>query len=171
MGEWRYSATCSLTLALDGGECSASCPQPLYPQGKSPWYPLDRRLGGPQSQSGCGGEEKNSQPLPGLKSLIIQPIAQHYTTELSQILTAWKDHWNQVNVSIQWPSPAEWYHPSHMAAFIYIWKSGTKHIFQVFGYLKQDLKGHRFSMMAKSRKTAAVIKVAHQQNVFKLLHA
>jgi hypothetical protein len=22
-------------------------PQPLYPQGKSPWYPLDRRLGGP----------------------------------------------------------------------------------------------------------------------------
>jgi hypothetical protein len=24
----------------------------LYPQGKSPWYPLDRRLGGPQSQSG-----------------------------------------------------------------------------------------------------------------------
>jgi hypothetical protein len=26
--------------------------RPLYPQGKSPWYPLDRRLGGPQSQSG-----------------------------------------------------------------------------------------------------------------------
>jgi hypothetical protein len=23
-------------------------PRPLYPQGKSPWYPLDRRLGGPQ---------------------------------------------------------------------------------------------------------------------------
>jgi hypothetical protein len=27
-------------------------PRPLYPQGKSPQYPLDRRLGGPQSQSG-----------------------------------------------------------------------------------------------------------------------
>jgi hypothetical protein len=27
-------------------------PRPLYPQGKSHWYPLDRRLGG----------EKNSQP-------------------------------------------------------------------------------------------------------------
>jgi hypothetical protein len=26
-------------------------------------YPLDRRLGGPQSRSGRGGEEKNSQPL------------------------------------------------------------------------------------------------------------
>jgi hypothetical protein len=31
-------------------------PRPLYPQGKSPWYPLDRRLGGPQSYSGCCGE-------------------------------------------------------------------------------------------------------------------
>jgi hypothetical protein len=36
-------------------------PQPLYPQGKSSWYLLDRRLGGPQSRSGRGGEEKNSQ--------------------------------------------------------------------------------------------------------------
>jgi hypothetical protein len=34
-------------------------PRPLYSQGKSPWYPLDRRLGGPQSRSGRGGEEKN----------------------------------------------------------------------------------------------------------------
>jgi len=33
-------------------------PLPLYPQGKIPWYPLDRRLGGPQSLSGRGGEEK-----------------------------------------------------------------------------------------------------------------
>jgi hypothetical protein len=34
-------------------------PRQLYPQGKSPWYPLDRRLGGPLSHSGRGGEEKN----------------------------------------------------------------------------------------------------------------
>jgi hypothetical protein len=34
----------------------------LYPQGKSPWYPLDRRLGGPQSQSGCGSEGEYSSP-------------------------------------------------------------------------------------------------------------
>jgi hypothetical protein len=33
-------------------------PRPLYPQGKSPWYPLDRKLGEPQSRSGRGGEEK-----------------------------------------------------------------------------------------------------------------
>jgi len=29
----------------------------LYPQGKSPWYPLDRRLGGPHSRSGRGDED------------------------------------------------------------------------------------------------------------------
>jgi hypothetical protein len=42
-------------------------PRPLYPQGKSPWYPLDRRLGGLQSRSGRSGEEKNSQPMPGIE--------------------------------------------------------------------------------------------------------
>jgi hypothetical protein len=31
----------------------------LYPQGKSPSYPLDRRLGGPQSRSGRGCVSKN----------------------------------------------------------------------------------------------------------------
>jgi hypothetical protein len=31
------------------------------PPGKEPRYPLDRRLGGPQSRSGRSGEEKNSQ--------------------------------------------------------------------------------------------------------------
>jgi hypothetical protein len=56
------------------------------PQGKNPWYPLDRRLGGLQSQSGSGGEEKNSQPLPGLESPIIQPVAQRCTTELYRLL-------------------------------------------------------------------------------------
>jgi hypothetical protein len=59
--------------------------RPLYPQGKSLWYPLDRRLGGPQRRSGCGGEEKNSQSLSGLESPIIQSIAQSYTTELPRL--------------------------------------------------------------------------------------
>jgi len=58
----------------------------LYPHRKSPWYPLDGKLGGPQSLSGHGDEEKNSQPLLQLKHPIIQPIAQCYTTELSWLL-------------------------------------------------------------------------------------
>jgi hypothetical protein len=60
-------------------------PLSLYLQGKSPWYPLDRRLGGPQSRSGRGSEEKNSQPLPGLEPSNIQPVAQRYTTELTRL--------------------------------------------------------------------------------------
>jgi len=38
-------------------------PWPLYY-----WYPLDRRLGGPEIQSGRGVEEKNSQLPPGFGS-------------------------------------------------------------------------------------------------------
>jgi hypothetical protein len=37
-------------------------------------------MGGLQSRSGCCGEEKYSQPLPGLEPRIIQPAAQRYTT-------------------------------------------------------------------------------------------
>jgi hypothetical protein len=37
-------------------------PQPRYPQGKRFWHTLDRRLGGPQSRSRRGGEEKVPRP-------------------------------------------------------------------------------------------------------------
>jgi hypothetical protein len=53
-----------LTSALYGVEWSASrpgCITPL-PGGKSPRYPLDRTLGGPQSRSGHCGEEKILDP-------------------------------------------------------------------------------------------------------------
>jgi hypothetical protein len=83
--EWRFSSTHSLTSALDGFSGQLHAPAAL-PTGKSSWYPLDRRLGGPQSRSGRGGEEKNSQPLPGLEPPIIQPVAQRYTSELSWLL-------------------------------------------------------------------------------------
>jgi hypothetical protein len=37
-------------------------PRPLYPRRKSPWYPLDRRLDGPQSRSGWHGQENILDP-------------------------------------------------------------------------------------------------------------
>jgi hypothetical protein len=62
-------------------------PQLLYPQRTSSWYPLDRRLGGPQSQSGCSGEGKKiPSSYQDSKPLIIQPVAQCYTTKLSWLL-------------------------------------------------------------------------------------
>jgi hypothetical protein len=36
--------------------------RPLYRQENSHWYPLDRRLGVPQSRSGCGSKEKLISP-------------------------------------------------------------------------------------------------------------
>jgi hypothetical protein len=46
--------------------------------GKSPLYPLDRRLGGPQKRSRRGDEEKNSQPRreSNPRTPIVQPVAQ-----------------------------------------------------------------------------------------------
>jgi len=48
-----------LTSALDKRRVNTFTPRPLYPGGRNPWYPLDRRLGGPQSRSGRGEAEKN----------------------------------------------------------------------------------------------------------------
>jgi len=54
-----------LATALDGGEWSAWLSGHFTFGGKRPGYPFDRRLGGPESRFGRGGEEKNFQPLPG----------------------------------------------------------------------------------------------------------
>jgi hypothetical protein len=43
---------------------------------------LDRRLGGPQSQSGFGDEEKNSQPLPEFEPLLILFSTYSYVFQL-----------------------------------------------------------------------------------------
>jgi hypothetical protein len=43
-------------------------------------------IGGLQSRSGRGGEEKNFRSLPALEPTIIQSVAQRYTAELSRLL-------------------------------------------------------------------------------------
>jgi hypothetical protein len=56
-------------------------PRPLYPQEKNLRYPLDRRLGGPQSRSGRFGEEKILDPT-GTRTpdtSVVQPAARYYT--------------------------------------------------------------------------------------------
>jgi hypothetical protein len=56
-----------------------------FPQGNRPWYSLDRRLGGPQSQSGSCGEDKSLAPA-GNQTLAIQPVACRYA-EQSQLFS------------------------------------------------------------------------------------
>jgi len=56
------------------GEWSAACPGHTLPPGKT-WYPLYRRLGGPQGQSGWA---ENLVPT-GIRSWTVQPVVSHYT--------------------------------------------------------------------------------------------
>jgi len=51
-----------LTLALDTGKWLTSSSGRFTP-GEGGWYPLNRRMGGPQNQSGHFGQEKNLLPL------------------------------------------------------------------------------------------------------------
>jgi hypothetical protein len=51
-----------LTLALVGGEWSASRPGRVTPGEKAPWYPLDGRLGRSQSPYEEHGEVKILDP-------------------------------------------------------------------------------------------------------------
>jgi hypothetical protein len=78
------------------------------PHGKSPWHPLDRRLGGPQSRSGRGGEEKNSQPLPELEPPIKPPIAQRYTNSFQDI--------SALKFRMHSSSPPSYAHAQHIVA-------------------------------------------------------
>jgi hypothetical protein len=63
-------------------------PLPLYPRGKSPRYPLDRRLGGPQRQSGQSGEVKILAPTwTQTPTLCLQPVASRYADYAVPALT------------------------------------------------------------------------------------
>jgi hypothetical protein len=48
------------------------------PLGKSPRYPLDRKLSGPRSRSELYGEEKNLASA-GNGTLAIKPVVRRYT--------------------------------------------------------------------------------------------
>jgi hypothetical protein len=53
--EARYSSYSFLPSALDGVNGQRHAPAALYTRGRDPRYPLDRRLGGPQSRFGHRG--------------------------------------------------------------------------------------------------------------------
>ena len=64
-----------MSTALEGDEGSASRPDSSLPPGKT-WYPLYRRLGGPQGRS---GQVRKISPPPGFDPRTVQPIASRYT--------------------------------------------------------------------------------------------
>jgi hypothetical protein len=57
-------------------------PRPLHPQGKTPWYPLDRRLGwGARAVLDAVVKRKILSPRreSNPRTQIVQPVAQRYT--------------------------------------------------------------------------------------------
>jgi hypothetical protein len=83
-GEQSYSSTLFLTLALEGGEGSASLPGRTLPPGKTR-YPLYRRLGGPQGQS---GQVRKMSPPPAFDPWTVQPVGSRYTDYATQPTTS-----------------------------------------------------------------------------------
>jgi hypothetical protein len=72
-GEWRYSST----ILVLGNKCRwvvSFTPRPLYLRGKSPRFPLYRRLGGPQSSAGYCGDSPAGNRIPA-----VQSVASQYT--------------------------------------------------------------------------------------------
>jgi hypothetical protein len=55
-------------------------------RGKRRRYPLDRRLGGPQSRYGRGGKERTYQHLPGIEPRSPSRSLATVLTELTQLL-------------------------------------------------------------------------------------
>jgi hypothetical protein len=49
----------------------------LYSRGKSPWYPLVRSLGGPQSKSGRRGEDKIVHPTGTQLRPLSRPVSSY----------------------------------------------------------------------------------------------
>jgi hypothetical protein len=64
-----------MITALEGGEGSVSRPERSLPPGKA-WYPLYRRLGGPQGRS---GQVRQISPPPGFDLRTAHPVASRYT--------------------------------------------------------------------------------------------
>jgi hypothetical protein len=86
LGELKYSSAHSLPRTLDGGKWSASRPGRFTPRERAPGTQWVGGWVGLLSRSAHRGEEKNSQPLPGLEPPIMQPVAQRCTTELPRLI-------------------------------------------------------------------------------------
>jgi hypothetical protein len=66
------------------------------PQGKSPWYPLERRLDGPQSRFRDGGEEKIPSPCRDSN-----PLPHHHPAR-SPALYHWDQYKQESHSTHQW---------------------------------------------------------------------
>jgi hypothetical protein len=96
----RGIAPCILDLTIRWRRMVTFKPRLRCSHGKSHWYPSDRRAGGLQNRSGHGGEDKNSQPLPGLEPPdrpARSPVLYRWDIPAHVKVTARKRTWNAIN--------------------------------------------------------------------------
>jgi hypothetical protein len=80
--EKSYSSYSFTNSALDGVGGQRHAPAAIYPRGKDPRYPLDRRLGRPQRRSGHEDYRKKSFRLcrgSNFDRPVVQSVVRHYT--------------------------------------------------------------------------------------------
>jgi hypothetical protein len=130
--------------------------QPLYPQGKSPLYALDRRLGKLQSRSGRGGDVKNSQPPPGIEPWNPNRLAYTLVSVQNKIIfkhaTVFRNHALKNNNahSILWrrENPVAWH------SYRLSWKWANSFV-SCYGSTKSIYRATRQFSLAQSCPTLA----------------
>jgi hypothetical protein len=78
-GERRYSSYSFSTLALDGGERSASCPSRALPPGKGPPVPIGQEAGWAPEPIWTQRPEEKSFASVGDQTPVTQSVVRHYT--------------------------------------------------------------------------------------------
>jgi hypothetical protein len=89
LGKWMYSCTYYFDLGTRWRWVGSFTPWPLYPRGKSFWYPLDRSLGGPQSRS--DSVVKRPQPFPSTFLSVHQFLSFYVSTVYEGVSKSFSD--------------------------------------------------------------------------------
>lgn len=86
---WQWMQVCGYSHTL----------QPLYPRGKRPRCPTDRKLGEARSRSWCGGGEENRNP-------VVQSVASIKAKQYISLI--WKLSFSDNSFSYNSIIPADW---------------------------------------------------------------
>jgi hypothetical protein len=100
MEQRRYSST-SLDLCTRWLWVVRITPRPLYPRGKSPWYPLGRRLSGPRACLYAVGRRKISFPPAGNQTPAVQLVALRYKGFIDKFLEfIYESRWERTSLGL-----------------------------------------------------------------------
>jgi hypothetical protein len=92
LGDRRYSSYSFLSLALEGGEWSASRPGRALPPGKEPPVPTVQEAGWAPEPVWTQRLEERSRASVGDRTPAVQSVIRHYTDLATRLRCRWKEH-------------------------------------------------------------------------------